>query len=359
MVSVARLWLKVGRLLTVAAVMSSAFLMVQPVQAADLPRVKLLTTGGTIATPIDPATGRPAAQLTDETMRAAIPVLDKVARVEVERFSLIPSTAMGPDVWVKLATRVNEILQEPEIAGVVITHGTDTMEETALFLDLTVASNKPVVLTGAQRSSSAKDADGPVNVLNAVRIAASKDAVGKGVLVAMNGEINAAREVTKSNTWAVETFRSGELGYLGYADPDKVIFYRAPLRRKTLPFDKIRPRVDIVPFYGGADAKFIKAAIQAKVDGIVVAGTGVGNVNPEFDAAIKEAISKGIAVVVATRVPNGSAFPWYDEVGGGGNLASYGAVFADNLSPQKARILLMLALGVTQDPKKLQEIFAP
>ena len=138
----------------------------------------------------------------------------------------------------------------------------------------------------------------------------------------MNGEINAAREVTKSNPWTVETFRSGELGYLGYADPDKVIFYRAPLRRKTLPLDKIRPRVDIVPFYGGADAKFIKAAIQAKVDGIVVAATGVGNVNPEFDAAIKGAIEKGIAVVVATRVQNGSAFPWYDEVGGGGSLAS-------------------------------------
>lgn len=321
-----------------------------------VPKVKLLITGGTIAIPIDPKTGRPAPEPTDETMKAAIPEMSKYAAVEVERFSLIASTYMDPGYWARLANRINEIFAKEDVAGVVVTHGTDTMEETAFFLDLTVRGDRPVVLTGAQRSSSARDADGPGNVLGAVRVAASEQA--KGVMLVMNGQINAARDVTKTNTWAVETFKSGELGFLGYVDPDKVTFYRAPLKRQTLSTTGMKPNVDIVPFYAGADGKFIRAAIDAKVDGLVIAGTGVGNANEAFDIAIKEATQKGIVVVMTSRVPNGPAFPWYTEAGGGGNLASYGVVFADNLSPQKARILLMLALGTTKDPKHLQEIFS-
>jgi L-asparaginase len=327
-------------------------------EAKTVPKVKLLITGGTIATYIDPKTGRPAPEPTSETMSLAIPEMSKYANVEVERFSLIVSTYIDPPYWARFASRINEIFAKEDVAGVVVTHGSDTMEETAFFLDLTVRGDRPVVLTGAQRSSTEIGADGPGNVLSAVRVAASEQARGKGVLLVMNGQINAARDVTKSNTWAVETFRSGELGFLGYVDPDNVTFYRAPLKRQTFSISGMKPKVDIVPFYAGADGKFIRAAIDAKVDGLVIAGTGVGNANEAFDLAIKEATQKGIVVVMTTRVPNGPVFPWYAEAGGGGNLARYGVVFADNLSPQKARILLMLALGTTSDSKRLQEIFS-
>jgi L-asparaginase len=259
-----------------------------------------------------------------------------------------------------LSTRVNELLSQPGIAGVVVTHGTNTLEETAYFLDLTVTSSKPVVLVGAQRPASDPDADGPRNLLDAIRVAASPEASGKGAMVVMNGQINAARDVTKTNTSQVETFRSLEFGALGVVDVETVRFYRSPLRRQTFTTDSktTLPRIEIVASYAGADGRFIRSLVRdGDVDGIVIAGMGLGGVPAAMFDAIQEARMKGIPVVVGTRVPTGRVFALSASKGSALSLKAIGCVLADNLSPQKARILLMLALTRTRDSAALQQYF--
>jgi L-asparaginase len=257
---------------------------------------------------------------------------------------------------------VTQALARPEVAGVIVSHGTDTLEETGWFLDLTVDSQKPVVLIGAQRNASERDFDGPRNLLNAARICVDPGARGKGSMIALNNNINAARDAVKTHTSDVETFKSGDLGFLGYADYDRVVWYRAPLRRqhvalKPLGEGQHLPRVDIVPTYGGADGTFVRAAIAAGAKGLVIQALGWGNMNVPVFQAMKEAIAKGIPVVISTRVWTGRVLPNYGFEGGGKTSQQAGAVFADNLSPQKARILLMLALQTTADPKQIQQLF--
>jgi L-asparaginase len=187
-------------------------------------RIKVLATGGTIASKIDPESGGAKPALTGEDLVDAVPGIEAWGKIEVEDVANIPSDYIGPDIWKRMAARVNTVLREEDIQGVVITHGTDTLEETAYFLDLTVNSPKPVVLTGAQRNASERDCDGPRNLLNAVRIAADQGAVGMGVMVSLNGQINAARDVTKGHTFAVETFNSGLKGFLGeVVEPGQIL----------------------------------------------------------------------------------------------------------------------------------------
>ena len=329
--------------------------------AADLPVVKLIATGGTIAMKIDPVKQAPVPAISGEDLVATVPEITRVAKVEVQNLSNVPSDYMDPERWVELSRAVAEALARPEVACVVVSHGTDTLEETAWFLDLTVASEKPVVLIGAQRNASEKDFDGPRNLLNAARICTAPEARGKGAMIALNNQINAAREATKTHTSDVETFKSGDFGFLGVADNDRVIFSRAPLRRQHVPLklkegEKL-PYVEIVAMYGGADGGMIRAAVAAGAKGIVVQALGWGNVNVAMYEAIRETIAKGIPVVVSTRVPNGRVLPNYGFKGGGKTLKELGAVFGDNLSPQKARILLMLALQTTSRPEELQKYF--
>jgi L-asparaginase len=267
---------------------------------------------------------------------------------------------MTPQVWLQMSTRINDLLSRADIAGAVVTHGTNTLEETAYFLDLTVTGSKPVVLVGAQRPASDLDSDGPRNLLDAVRVATSAEAIGKGVMVVMNGQINAARDVTKTNTSQVETFRSLEFGALGVVDVEAVRFYRSPLRRQTVMADSrtALPRVEIVSTYAGADGRLIRSLIRdGDVGGIVVTGMGLGGVPAAVFDAIQEARMKGIPVVVGTRVPTGRIFPLSATKGSALSLKAIGCVLADNLSPQKARILLMLALTQTRDSVRLQEFF--
>jgi L-asparaginase len=309
------------------------------------PVVRLIATGGTIAMKIDPVTKAPVPAITGEDLVATVPEIVKHAKIEVENFSNIPSGYMGPDRWVPLQKTVQAALARPEVAGVVITHGTDTLEETAYFLDLTVQSNKPIVLIGAQRNASEADFDGPRNLLNAVRICVTPGAKDKGAVIAMNNQINAAREVTKTHTSSVETFKSAELGFLGYADNDRVVFYRSPIRRQTLPLASGQlPYVEIVAAYGGATGALIKSAVDTGARGIVIQALGWGNINVPMYEAVKDVIGRGIPVVISTRVPMGRVLPVYGYVGGGKTLKDAGAIFADDLSPQKARILLMLLL---------------
>lgn len=334
------------------------FILTPTLALAELPVVKLIATGGTIAMKIDPVKKAPVPAISGEDLISTVPEIAKLAKIEVENLSNIPSDYMAPDSWVGLQKAVVATLARPEVAGAIVSHGTDTLEESAYFLDLTVASNKPIVLIGAQRNASEKDFDGPRNLFNAARICVTPEATGKGSMIAMNNQINAAREVVKTHTSDVETFKSGDYGFIGSADHDRVIFYRTPTRRQHIPLlqDKL-PAVEVISMYAGADGAMINAAVAAGAKGIVVQALGWGNVNKPMFAAIKNAIAKGTSVVISTRVPNGRVLPVYGFEGGGKTLQQAGAIFADNLSPQKARILLMLALQTTNKAKDIQKLF--
>jgi L-asparaginase len=326
----------------------------------SLPVCPLVATGGTIAMKIDPVRNAAVPAMSGEDLVATVPLVSKYAKVEVNNVSNVPSDYMDPPRWIALTSEVNRALARPEVAGVVVSHGTDTLEETAFWLDLTVNSDKPIVLIGAQRNASEPDFDGPRNLLNAVRICVDPQSRGKGAMLAMNNQINAARDVSKTNTSSVETFKSGDFGFLGIVDNDRIVYSRAPLRRLHVAIKTdTMPYVEIVAMYGGADGSLVKAAVDQGAKGIVIEGLGSGNVNaPMFDA-IEKAIAKGVAVVITSRVPNGRVLPNYGFAGGGKTLVDAGAVLGDDLSPQKARILLMLLLqdGV-KEQKHLQSAFS-
>lgn len=345
--------------LAAASAFAPAPALAQP-PASGQPVVAFIATGGTIAMKIDPVKQAPVPAISGEDLLATVPGVGRYAKIEVANLSNIPSDYMDPPRWVALTRAVQAALARPEVAGVVVSHGTDTLEETAWWLDLTVDSPKPVVLIGAQRNASEPDFDGPRNLLGAVRIATDPASAGKGAVLAMNDQINAARDVTKTHTSSVETFKSGDFGFLGVVDSDRVTYARAPLRRQHVPIrSDDMPRVEIVPMYGGADGSLVRAAVEQGAKGVVVQALGWGNVNLPMFAAIKEALARGVPVVISTRVPNGRVLPHYGWDGGGKTLVDAGAVMADDLSPQKARILLMLLLqGGAQGQAALQAAFS-
>ena len=330
--------------------------------AATLPRVVVLSTGGTIAGRGSSSTSLSeykAGEVLGEHLVEAVPEIRQYADVRVEQIVNIGSTNLGIAHWLQLARRIGEIFtNEPDVAGVVITHGTNTMEETAYFLHLTVRHDRPVVLVGAQRPSTAISADGPLNLLSAVRTAASVEARGKGAMIVMNDEINGARDVTKSNTYRAETFRSGEMGFLGYVDADKVCFFRSSTKRHTArsEFDVAGltglPKVAILYSYLEPDTAPIRALVDAGAQGIVFAGTGAGGLTDAERVAIKVLAAGGQQPVIvrATRTGNGRviARKEYD---------AEGMVAGDNLNPQKCRILLMLALTKTRDLDEIRRMF--
>ena len=330
------------------------------VLAAELPEVKILATGGTIAGSAasnTQMTGYTSGALSVDTLINAVPELKNVAVVSGEQISNIGSQNMTDDIWLKLANRCNELLADPEVKGIVITHGTDTLEETAYFLNLTVKSNKPVVLVGAMRPATAISADGPVNLLNAVKLAASPKAVGKGVLVALNDEINGARDVTKTNTSNVATFKAPELGLLGYFANGEPYFYKESTRRNTInsEFDvsnlKQLPRVDIIYTHGNDDRVLIDAAVKAGAKGIVYAGSGMGSIHKDAEPGLIDAQKKGVVIVRSSRVGNGMV------VAGSEQYTKEHFLNGDTLNPQKARILLQLALTKTNDLNEIQRMF--
>ncbi len=333
-----------------------------PAWAAErLPNVTILATGGTIAGTGASSTttvGYSAAKLGVEKLIASVPELQKVANVRGEQVFQIASENMNNDYWLKLAKRVNTLLAQEDVDGVVITHGTDTIEETGYFLDLVVKSQKPVVIVGAMRPATALSADGPLNLYNAVLIAGSKEAVGKGVLVALNDQINAARDVTKANTSSPDAFRTGELGYLGYVQGGRVVFYRSPIRKHTLQseFDISKleslPQVDIVYGYANMNRVALDALVAAGARGIVHAGVGNGSLANAVKPGLIEARKKGVLVVRSSRVGQGIV-----ARNGEANDDELDFVASDTLSPQKARILLMLALTRSSDTKQIQDWF--
>ena len=326
------------------------------------PRVYLIGTGGSISFIGDFRTDYTNysyrnRHLTIEQMLNSIPEAGEFAEVLPEQLVNVGSANILPSHWLQLARRINDIFAlDQGAAGVAITHGTATLEETAYFLNLTVKDRRPVVVTGAMRPPTGMGTDADINLLDCIRVAAAPQSAGRGVLTVLNNEIQAARDVTKSNSYRLETFRSGELGCLGYADSDEeVVFYRNPARAHTADseFDITDvaelPRVDIAYAYAGADGLVVNALAEAGVAGIVAAGLGGGSSSPEFMSALKGAREKGIPIVIATQTGNGRVMRTR-------RFVEDGYIAADNLAPKKARILLMLALTRTEDPGEIQRM---
>lgn len=324
------------------------------------PTIYILATGGTIAGSGSGAldTSYTSGTVTVDKLIAAVPEINKIATIKGEQISNIGSQEMNNEVWFKLANRVNELLTSGKADGIVITHGTDTMEETAYFLNLVVKSDKPIVMVGAMRNSGSLSADGPLNIYNAVNVAMCKKAVGKGVMVVMNDEIHAAREVTKTNTTAVDTFKSPNSGKIGTVFYGNVKFYMNPVRKHTVnsAFDitKIKelPRVDIIYSHSNDNPDFVNLAVKNGAKGIVNAGMGNGNPFPSALEALGEAVKGGVVVVRDSRVGSGET-----TLNGEVDDGKYGFLASDNLNAQKARVLLMLALTQTTDKAKIQEFF--
>jgi len=329
---------------------------------AEKPRVHILGTGGSISGigphrldyTLYPEAGK---KITVEQLLERIPEAREVAELSGEDVLQVGSPSIGPKEWLQLADRIYTLFVSDAVNGIVVTHGTATLEETAYFLHLTVKSDRPVVVTGAMRPPSAAGTDADVNLLDAIRLAATAEAAGRGVLTILNNEIQSARDVTKSNAFRVDTFDSRDFGVLGYVDSDaRVLFYRNVTRPHTTetPFDvrgrKELPRVDIVYAYAGADGVLVDTLTARRPDGIVLVGFGGGSYPSAFLEAGKRAVQAGIPVVLATRSWNGRVVitPKKD---------ADGFIVCDDLMPQKARILLMLALTVTRERKAMQEMF--
>lgn len=331
-------------------------------RASGLPLVHVIGTGGSIS-----CIGGSRTDLLDynygerhytiDEMIAHVPELQEIASVRCEQFMNAYGGEVSPERWVALARRINAIVREaPETAGIGITHGTSTLEETAYFLNLTVKTKKPVVITGAMRPMTAISNDAELNLFDCVRVAASAHAGDRGVLVVLNNQIQAAREVTKTSTSRLDTFKSADLGFLGYADSDgEVVFYRDTTRLHTHrtefdvdAIDKL-PRVDIAFAYAGVDGTAVAALAHAGCEGLVAAGLGSGGAPRPFLDALSTVVASGVPVVVTSQAGSGRAMARKAA-------AERGFLFADNLLPRKARILLMLALTRTREAAEIQRM---
>ncbi len=330
-------------------------------QNADLPTLRLIATGGTIA-------NRPGDRLSADELIASVPSVGRYAAVESEQFTNVPSSALTLDQWLGLARRLNELFAErADLDGVVVTSGTDTLEETAYFLHLTVRSKRPVVVVGAMRPPEAPGYDGAANLLQAFRVAAHPASRGRGVLVVLNNEINGARDVTKTNAQRLQAFSAGTRGVLGVVDDDRITYFRRPGRRHTRSseFDlgRVRrlPRVDIVMTYLDAPGDLVRAAVDAGAHGLVVAAAGAGSTTSAQREALGAALERGLPVVITTRtgggrVPSRTPRAGEDDEPDDPRFSPL-RIEADDLAPVKARILLMLALTRTRDGAEIQRMF--
>jgi L-asparaginase len=302
-------------------------------------------TGGTISMKIDPSSGGAIPVMDGGQILEYAPELRRVCEVVVHDFSMLPGPHMTPQRMLQLAQSLDQQLAHPEIAAAVVTHGTDTIEETAFFLDLALTTDKPVILTGSMRNSSELSWDGPANLLSSAYVALHPEARGQGVLVVLAQEAHRAREVRKSDTHAIDTFVSPRAGAAALIDGDQVLWLSKMQQRLRLPLKSLEDRVAIIPAYTGADGSFIDFAVANGARGLVIEGTGRGNVPPPMVGAIQKATENGVAVVISTRCWEGRVLPSYAYPGSGGDLAKYGVYFSYRLPSNKARLLLMALLS--------------
>lgn len=305
---------------------------------------------------IDKETGGAVPHYHGEELLEMIPDASDLASISLYEFGLYPGPHMTPELMMQLSKKINEFVKKENVDGVIVTHGTDTLEETAYLLDLTIKTDKPIVVIGAMKTASEPDWDGPKNLIDAIHIINNPNSIGLGVLVCLNGEINAASEVTKTHTEDIETFHSLDFGALGFVDRGMVFFNRAPRKLETIDTDKINSNVHLIKVYAGMDDRYFKFAADTGIEGLVVEAMGVGNVPPQALEGIKYVIEKGIPVVLVSRCPAGETLDIYSYPGAGKWLKKAGVIFTDFLNGQKARIKLMLCLGRTKDINELRKL---
>lgn len=320
-------------------------------------KVAVVFNGGTITMKVDPRIKAAVPTLTGEEIMAMVTDIESYAQIESYTFSNLPGPHMTPETMLELSKYIQNLLSREDISGVVITHGTDTLEETAYFLDLTLKSQKPVVVTGSMRNSSELGYDGPANLAASICTIISDESRNRGVMVCFNDELYCASEVTKANSMSLDAFQSPNFGPIGIVDNNQVLFYRDSIKKQHIDVKELETRVDLIKCTAGMDAKFIDFCIEKGSKGLILEGFGRGNIPPEMVDGVKKAIDAGLAVVLTSRCYQGRVLDSYGYHGGGKELRNLGIIMADILPGQKARIKLILALSNTKDLSKVKEIF--
>lgn len=320
-------------------------------------KVVVVFNGGTISMKVDEKIKAAVPNLTGEEIMSMVTGIDEYAEVESHTFSSLPSPHVTPDMMLELSNYVKTFLNRDDVDGVVVTHGTDSLEETAYFLQLTIDSDKPVIVTGSMRNSSELGYDGPANLAASICTASSKAARNRGVMVCLNNELNCATEVTKTHSMHLNTFQSPEFGPIGIVDGNEVRFYRNSLPKEYINTDKIEHNVQLIKSCAGMDGMLIDYCVEKGAKGLVIEAMGRGNLPPLMAASVKKAIDKGVIVVIVSRCFKGRVLDSYGYEGGGKQLRNMGVIFGNSMPGQKARIKLMIALGKTQDKEQIKDIF--
>ena len=320
-------------------------------------KVAVIFNGGTISMTLDPRIKAAVPTLSGEEIMSMVTGIEKYAEIESYTFSNMPGPHMTPEIMLDLSRYIKKLLIREDICGVVVTHGTDTLEETAYLLHLTIDNPKPVIVTGSMRNGSELGYDGPANLSAAICTAISKEARNRGVLVCLNDELNCASEVTKTHSMHLNTFQSPEFGPIGIIDNNVAIFYRDSLKKEHIITDKIENRVDLIKACAGMDSKLIDFCVEQGARGLVIEAMGRGNIPPEMAKGVEKAIEKGVAVVMVSRCFKGRVLDSYGYPGGGKELRNAGVIFGDSLPGQKARIKLMLALAKTTNIEEIERMF--
>jgi L-asparaginase len=320
-------------------------------------KVAVIFNGGTITMTVDPRIKAAVPTLSGEEIMAMVTGIENYADIESYTFSNLPGPHVTPELMMELSKYIQSFLCRDDICGVVVTHGTDSLEETAYLLHLTIDSPKPVIVTGSMRNSSELGYDGPANLSASICTAISEEARNRGVLVCLNDELNCAGEVTKSHSMHLNTFQSPEFGPIGIIDNNEAIFYRDSLKKEHIMTDNIETRVDLIKACAGMDSKLIDFCVLEGARGLVIEAMGRGNIPPKMADGVRKAVEKGVAIVIVSRCFKGRVLDSYGYPGGGKELRNAGVIFGDRLPGQKARIKLMLALARTTDMKEIQRIF--
>lgn len=320
-------------------------------------KVAVVFNGGTISMKVDDRIKAAVPSLSGEQIMAMVTGIEEYAEVINYNFSSLPSPHMTPKIMLELSKFVQELADREDISGIVITHGTDTLEETAYFLDLTVKTKKPVVVTGAMRSSSELGYDGPFNLATSICTAIAEESRGRGVIVCFNGELNDAREVTKANSMALNAFRTPNFGPVGIVDNNQVIFYRKGQKGGKVVPESMDKDVALIKCVAGMDSSYINFVIDNGYKGIVLEAMGRGNIPPTMVEGVKRAIKNNIPVVVVSRCFEGRVYESYGYEGGGKHLMDLGVIFGDTMPGQKARIQLLVAVNAGKNTYEIREMF--
>jgi L-asparaginase len=320
--------------------------------------ILIVFTGGTFSMSVDnKKSGGAVPRYSGKELLKKIPQVKNLAKISFYDFGKYPGPHVTPEIMMKLSKQLKKKIAKKEFDGIVVIHGTDTLEETAYLIDLTIKTKTPIVFTGSMKNSSEPDWDGPKNLTDSIKVCLNENSKGMGVLVCMHGEVNAASEVTKIFSNEFETFQSLDFGTLGFVQKDRVVYNRLPRFLETIRTDKINTNVDLLTVYAGMDEKFFKLSANSGVDGLVIEALGIGNVPPAAFKGVEYVIKKNIPVVLVSRCPAGETDYIYSYPGAGKHLHNLGVIFTDYLNGQKARIKLMLALSKTTDKKMLKKIF--